>query len=100
MPTFSNLDDLFKELKTRAKAASGNVPMSDLLTDSFIRKVSSFNTSENFCKEAGIQTAEEYERMPQEQLDEFVAHNTQYSTWEELLQDAGAAYMAKKMGLN
>ena len=102
---FDGLDKLQKELKKmerNAKKLNGThqIPLNELFTSSFMRKHTKFSSIDAFFKASGFKadTQEDFEAIPDSELDKFVAKNTKFRTWEDMLGEAGSEYALKKLG--
>ncbi len=93
------LDDIGKKLKEID--GKNEVPIDELLSDSFISNCSKFSSAEELLNAGGfqIESNEDIEAIPQEKLDEFIRGNTTYKNWEEMLQDAIGEWVKQKIGL-
>lgn len=99
------LDDLQKELQRMQKAAKEldghhEVPFSELFTATFMRKYTTFTTFDELLKAGGFQaeTAEEFEAIPDEPFDRHIAATTKFASWEDMLEQATADYVSRKLG--
>lgn len=92
------LDDLAQ----RAQALDGkhSVPISELLTPSFLSSCSRFLAFDEFFAASGFQvnSEEDFAAIPDEQWDAFIRANTTFSNWEEMLGAAGEAWVQKRLG--
>ncbi|HIH8008953.1 MULTISPECIES: hypothetical protein [Streptococcus] len=95
------LDKFQRDLKRKAKSVSGNYSFDELFPDSYIRSISRFSSlSEMFENNPEkITDAESFKQANQEILDQFISEETKFSNWQEMLNDAGAKLIAKKMKL-
>ena len=91
------LDDLAK----RAEDLNGKhgVPLGELLTDSFVAKHTKFSTFDDLLKASGFpcETLEEFEAIPQDEFDKHISATSDYSSWQEMVDDAAAEYIARKL---
>lgn len=94
------LDDLAK----RAESIHGTqaVPLGELLTPGFLAKHTRFLSEDEMFEAGGfkVETAEDFEKIPDEEWDEFIRHNTPFATWSEMLSTAATEWTQKKLGLN
>jgi len=97
------LDKLQKEIKKlerKGKSIGGKrqVKLTELLTDSFIRNNSDYNSLQNmvdsFPRE--IDSEKDFESK---EWDEFVRTESKFNSWEEMLQEAGDDWVKKKLDL-
>ncbi len=91
---FSGLERLEKNLERID--GEHEVPMSELMTDSFIREQTNFNTLQAFLDASGIKGQED---IGTEALDKFIAGNTRFENWEEMFKSAGTDWMIRQLEL-
>lgn len=101
----SGFDKLEKELKRMERNAkelskTTEVPFDELFTDSFMHKHTPYSSIDEFLTAGGFnaQTSEEFEKIPDEELNQFVSKVTSFSTWEEMLDEATSEYVLSKLG--
>lgn len=91
-------------LSDRAEAISGehSVPMSELLAPSFLAGCTLFNSANELFEKSGykIESQEDFSAIPDERWDEFIRNNTSFSSWNEMLQAASAAWARRKLGFD
>ena len=75
-----------------------SVSFGELFTDTFMKSNTSFNNCDDFLKSIGIDTEEQLKAMPEEQMDEFVAKTTSFSSWQEMLAAASSEYALRQAG--
>ena len=75
-----------------------SVSLVELFTDTFMTSNTSFDNCDDFFKSIGIDTEEQLKAMPEEQMDEFVAKNTSFSSWQEMLATASSEYALRQAG--
>ena len=101
----SGLDDLQKELKKMEKAAKeldgeNQVAFNDLFTRSFMSKYTNFSTFDEFLNAGNfiVNSQEDFEAIPDDDMDCHVQGTTKFSSWEEMLGSATEKYVAKQLG--
>lgn len=101
----NGFDDLIKELNDISKKAQElggehNVPLPELLTDSFISENTSFKSLDEFFEKSGfdVSSSESFDAIPDEDLDKFVSENSNFEDWSDMLGTAGTEYFSKKLG--
>lgn len=101
----NGFDELQKKLTKMSKAAeelngTHNIPLIDLFTDSFISENSKFSTAHEFFDASGFDfdNQEEFEAVPDADIDKYVSENTEFTTWSDMLTSAGERYVFKKLG--
>lgn len=103
---FSGFDDLEKQLKRMAEGAEelGNasfIPLDELFTPTFMKNCSSFSSFDEFLSAGNFNadTQEEFDAIPDDELDKHVSSVTSFSTWEDMLDEATNQYISRKLGL-
>ena len=76
--------------------------MGELLTPGFLAKHTRFLSKDEMFEASGfnIQTAEDFEKIPDEEWDDFVQQSTPFATWNDMLSAAGAEWVQKKLGFD
>ena len=102
---FSGLNDLRRELETMSRRAeeldgTHEVSLNDLLTRSFMRKHSRFSSFEKFLDASPftVETPEDFEAIPDAEMDAYVSSVTDFDSWEDMLGEATQEYISRKMG--
>lgn len=84
-----------RELSDRVEAISGehSVPMSELLSPSFLASCTLFNSADELFEKSGykVESQEDFDAIPDEPWDEFIRSNTSFGSWKEMLDAAGVA---------
>jgi hypothetical protein len=77
------------------------VPITDLLTDDFMREHTSFLSAQQMFDASGfeINSAEDFQRIPDQEWDAFILHGTQFTSWDDMLGRAGEVYVVKQLEL-
>lgn len=90
------------ELARKAKALDGtnHVPLTDMFPPTFMQKYTSFETLEAMLTAGGFTagTQEEWDAIPQEQLDAFVAQHSRFGSWQEMLNTGGTEWASRQLG--
>jgi hypothetical protein len=93
-----------KELQNKLKAIDGqqNVPLTEMLTPSFMASCSSFTSAEALfeASEFEINNDEDFKAIPDIEWDSFIGNNTSYPNWSEMLKAAGTQWTIDKLGLS
>ena len=66
----------------------------ELLPDDFISENTDFQTRSAFLEASGIKSQED---MSTEAFDNFVAANTRFANWQEMLEAAGAEWATRQL---
>lgn len=101
----SGLKELQKGLevlaeRTQALHGEHSVPLSDLLTRSFLSSCSRFLSLDEFFAASGfpVNSEEDFAAIPDEQWDAFIRTDTTFSNWQEMLGAAGEAWVQTRLG--
>lgn len=101
MAQFKDFDSLFKGLQQAAESIKGKYGLSDILTDKFVSLNTSFSTFEELIEQAPIEIKDEMDDNEIQLLNDYIASNSNYSDWEEILVAAGTEFtkdQLKKIG--
>lgn len=73
------------------------VDFKDLFTVSFMRKYTKYRSFEKFLLGGGfhIETQQDFEDLPEKNMDVHVARNTKFASWKEMLDAATDIYVRK-----
>ena len=82
----------FKELDKKLESLSGNVPLDELLNSNFMRKYTQFQTAQEFADTSSFDFSN-IESINSNDLDKFVSAHTKFSSWQEMLNHAGAEWI-------
>ena len=88
----SGLDQLEKNLEKLD--GEHEVTGEGLLPDQFIRENTNFQTRSAFLEASGIKSQED---MSTDAFDHFVAANTRFANWQEMLEAAGAEWATRQL---
>lgn len=101
----TGLDEFEKELRRLEQNAeelsqTTEVPFNELFTAAFMNKHTPYSSIDELLDAGGFdaKTSEEFEKIPEEALDQFVSEVTSFSTWEEMLNEAASEYITRKLG--
>lgn len=99
---FDKLRKRLQEMQNGVKELGDqkNVPLTDLFTPAFMSKYTSVSTLDEFCEKSGFNfsSKEDFENIPQEDLDEYVRSISNFSNWNDMLDNAVRIYISKKLG--
>ncbi len=92
-----------KDIERRVERMGGSrpLPFDEIMTPSFMARFSNFSSFEEMVNKSGfaVNSQEDFEAIPDEQWDHFVAANTQFRTWSDMLELASAEYLKRGLGL-
>ena len=96
MVSFSFDDSKLKELQQNIKNVTGRreVPVTDLLTDNFIRQHSDFQSLQAMFDASSIKTLDE---VGSEKFDTFISIHTEFRSWNEMIRVANADSIKRKL---
>lgn len=101
------MDDVkrsLQDLSNRAQNLHGqhNIPLSELMPQAFISSCSRFTSLDELFGASGfeIDSAEDFEAIPDDEWDAFISENTSFNTWEQMQQSAVIAWTQKQLGLS
>ena len=102
---WKGLDTLQRDLRRladRARALDGthNVPIGELLSPSFVRAhVRGCWTLEEWFEKSGfkIESVDDFKAIPDAEWDAYVQSSTSFSSWQAMLQAAGAEMVKTKL---
>lgn len=93
----------FDELKRKLEKLNelqGSIPLTEVLSQDFLSINTPFKSLEDLFAKGGysVNSDADYEAIPQQDLDNFVAKNTSYKNWQELINAGMSSYITKKAG--
>ena len=91
-----------KKLSEDAEQLDGqSVALSEVMTDIFIQNNSSFSSLDDLIKASGftVESQADFEAIPDDEWDDFISKNTNFDSWQEMINSAGAIYARSKLGL-
>lgn len=101
--SIKGLDKLQRELKKLEKKAeqlggTRQVPIEELLTPEFMQRFTRFGSVDDMFDQSGfpVETEQDIEALVHTaEWDAFVATNTQFPTWEDIIGQAGQEYISR-----
>lgn len=100
--SINGFDALSKELSNMAKKAkelegSREVKLIELFNNAFMSLNTQFNSFDDFAEASKFDWSN-IEGIPEDELDIFISQNTNFSSWNEIYEEAVANYYAKQLG--
>ena len=102
---FDGFDDLIDELEQLAQNAQEldgehEVPLSELFTQSFMEENTPYSSLNDLLEAGGFHadTDEEFDAIPESELDAHIARTTKFDSWESMLEEATGQYVTRKLG--
>lgn len=77
-------------------------PIAELLPDPFIERTTNFESIGELLASSGFDTSTQtaFEAIPEQDWDQFIEDESEFSSWQEMLQAAGQAWLANQMDLD
>lgn len=98
------LDKLTKDLKrleknTKELSKKKSVTFDELFTRKFMRTNTRFSSIDELLSDCGYGdlSQEEFESIPEKELDVKISERTKFKSWQEMLNAAGADYVSAKL---
>lgn len=104
MLKITGIDVLRKKLDDFAKKAESidgqHIPVSELLSPSFVSKHTRFSSADELLEASGfkVETQEDFASIPDDKWDEYIRSVSNFENWQALLDEAGKEWAAKKLG--
>jgi hypothetical protein len=96
------LQNKLNDLANKAQELDGqhNVPLSELLTSSFLSKHTRFLSSNDLFEASGfkVESTEDFESIPDDKWDDFIRSISCFENWQAMLAAAGEEWTAKQLG--
>mgnify|MGYP001440920832 CR=1 FL=1 len=93
---FHELEEFGDKLsKLGEKIKVGEISFDDLFNESFMCSHSDASSIDDMLKSENIlcKTNEEFESLPEEQMDQCVCKHTDFSSWQDMIDSAAEAYL-------
>lgn len=91
-----NFQNELKKLQNNLEKLEGtqSVPLDDILSPDFMSRFTNFSSFNELIEKSGytVEVQEDFERIPDNEWDEFISANTQFSSWQDMLDLAGYEY--------
>ncbi|EGW40773.1 hypothetical protein [Desulfosporosinus sp. OT] len=87
---FNNFEVDSDQQQTTTNGVEGSLSFTDLFTSEFMQLNTQFDSIEELLSAGGfvINSEEDYEAIPDEDIDAHVAKTTKFDSWKELLTNA------------
>ena len=98
MSELHGADELIGKLKKFEKL-QGAIPIQEVLTPEFMRSNTKFKSIEEMFEKGGFNVAnnDDFEKIPDEQLNALVVANTSFPTWAAMTKLAKENWLQNKM---
>ena len=107
MMKITGLNDLQKRLEKLADDAGAldgthNVPLDDLLDQSFLQKHTQFLSLAELIENSGfdIQSAADFKAIPDDDWDRYIGSISKFTDWQTMLNSATQSWATKRLGLS
>lgn len=92
------LDDMQK--KAKALEEPQEISFEIIFDHDFMRKYTIFSSIQEFFDKSPFEfeSPEEFEAIPDSEIDQYTQKNTNFNTWEEMLHKASEIYVVKQLG--
>lgn len=92
-----------EDLERKADALHGKheIPFTELFTASFMKRYTDYATMEALIEAGGfkVETTENFKAIPDGEWDEHVAKATRFTNWQEMMEQAGAEWAKRQLGI-
>lgn len=99
---FDKLQNRLKQMEKGIKELEGHnhVSFDDLFTSEFMWKYTNFSSLDELLNAGNfkVQSQEDFESIPENELDSHIASTTKFKSWENMLSEATSQYAIKKLG--
>ncbi|MBB1086401.1 hypothetical protein [Limosilactobacillus fastidiosus] len=97
------MDELTNQLNKMANGArkleqKKSLSFSEVFIDSFVQKHTQFQSMDDFWKQAGIHSTEDFDAYSQEKLDAFTRKFSDAPTFQKLFDEAVNEYVSHQLG--
>lgn len=101
MKGFENIKRKLEELKRKAEEIEGKnrIPFTELFPPGFMKRYSDFENIEELFDKSGfkVESEEDFEKIPDEEWDEFITGHTHFSNRQEMLNTATNEWIKRKL---
>lgn len=92
-----------EDLARRAEKLEGEqeVALTELLAAKFLQRHTAFSSLEAMLEASGweVESQEDFEAIPDDEWDRFVAANSDFPDWQAMLSSAGEEWAVRQLGL-
>lgn len=101
MEGFDKFQKELKKMEQNAKKLSQkkNVPFSELFTQKFMRQYTKFSSISELLDDCGYGelSQQEFEAIPEKEIDAKISERTKFKSWQEMLNAAGTDYVSSQL---
>ncbi|WP_455931523.1 hypothetical protein [Priestia aryabhattai] len=99
---FDELNERLNDMSNKADELNGEnqVELGQLLNEGFMQANTNFDSLNDMFEKSpfDIKTSDDFEAIPQGQLDEFISNHSKFSSWNTMLETASTTWVAKQLG--
>lgn len=99
---FDEVRRTLDNLRRGAEALEGehSIPLTELFPVDFLRKHTEFESLEDMFQASGfmVESREDFEKIPDDEWDDFVRSHTRFSSWKEMRDAALKKWVTRKLG--
>lgn len=92
-----------EDMKQRAQELNGThiLKSNEIFTSEFMNNYTEYSSIDELFKASGfkVESNEDLDKIPVDELDQFIRGHTEFPTWKEMITKAGAEYFKHKLGL-
>lgn len=99
---FDNFEGEANRLQEAAKDLEGSIPFSDLFPSGFMHRYTQYDSIDELLSSGGfeVNSEDDYEAIPDEDIDAHVAKTTKFDSWQAMLTNAiEDSYIIERLGL-
>lgn len=99
---FDDMERKLKKMQKKANDLNGEqeIPFNVLFNSSFMIKYTTVSSFEEFLEKGGfvVNTPEDFANIPDDVFDAHVIKETRFDSWQNMMEEATGAYVAKQLG--
>lgn len=98
--SFNNIESESNFPQSPPEDSENQVQLGEIFTPEFMRLYTQFESIEELLSAGGfvINSEEDYEAIPDEDIDAHIAKTTNFQSWKEMLTEATDTYLNKNSG--
>jgi hypothetical protein len=84
----------FKDFENRINSLNGEISLGQLFSTEFMQNHTKFASFDELISNSGfkIESEEDISSIPKSDLNKYISDNTNFNTWEDMLNQAGKEY--------
>jgi len=98
---FDKLKKDLDKLQRRSRELEGenSIPFEELFNPSFLSKCTKFSSVDDMFKKSGftVNNQDDFKKIPDDKWDKFIAENSQFNSWQDMLDKASKEWMENKL---